>query len=94
MFVRRDIIEFLKPICERYGFEARYHANKDMYVVSYRGFAIQNFTGANFNEIPKAIRRRMYLPLLKRGLTHNIGERSTKNALNIHTQRGHRIDFQ
>lgn len=93
MFVRRDIIDFLKPICERFNLEARYHANKDMYVLSYRGYAIQNFVGSNFNDIPKAVRRRQYLPLIKRGLSHNIGEKSLKHSLNIHTQRGHRIEF-
>lgn len=86
--MRRDIVEFLTPICERYGLSATYHANQDLYVVHYRGYAIQNFRGATFNDVPKGARRRMFLPLLKRGLAHNIGERSLKDNLNVHTQRG------
>lgn len=88
MGMRRDIIDFLTPICERYGLSAYYHANTDVYVVTYRGYAIQNFRGATFHDIPKGKRRRMYLPLIKRGLMHNIGERSLNGQLNIHTQRG------
>lgn len=86
--MRRDITEFLREICERYNLGAVYHASRDVYVVHYRGYAIQTFRGETFYDIPKGMRRRMYLPLLKAGLAHNIGERSIKHDLNIKTQRG------
>jgi hypothetical protein len=86
--MRQEIIDFLIPICERYGLSASYHANQDMYVVHYRGFPIQNFRGETFHDIPRGARARMYLPLIKRGLAHNIGERGLKDQLHINTQRG------
>jgi hypothetical protein len=70
---------------------AIYIPEDDVYSISYRGFAIQNFTTPIFYELPKRMRERMLLPLLKKGLTHNIGEKSVKDTLITKTQYGQRI---
>ena len=62
-----------------------------MYVLHKRGLAIQNFNPDQFYQIPPPARRRLIIGILKRGLTHNIGEKSIKNTLHINSQSGIRI---
>lgn len=78
-------------MCEKYGMNAVYSDDGDVYAIHKRGFAIQNFTSKIFYEIPKRAREKQLLALMKRGLTHNLGENSTKNSLLIRTQYGRRI---
>lgn len=89
--MRAEIVNWLKEMCEKYGFHSNYLASDDIYTISYRGFAIQNFTTKIFYELPKRARERMLLPLLKRGLTHNLGESSVKHTLVTNTTHGQRI---
>lgn len=89
--MRTDIVNFLKDVCTELGLSANYSIQKDMYTVHKRGYAVQNFTRTQFYQIPKPVRRRDLRALLKRGLVHNIGERSVKNNLHVRTQLGIRI---
>ena len=89
--MRIEIVDFLKDVCSRYGLSANYQQHKDIYVVHKRGYAIQNFNTEQFYQIPKPARRQLFIGLLQRGLTHNLGEGSAKNNLLIKSQLGIRI---
>lgn len=89
--MKPDIVAFLKESCTRLRLSANYVARKDMYVVHKRGYAIQNFTTVQFYQIPKKERIQMFLAILQRGLTHNLGEKDMKNNIISHTQHGIRI---
>lgn len=62
-----------------------------MYVIHKRGYAIQNFNTTQFYEVPPPARRRLIIGILKRGLTHNVGEKAIKDTLNVNSQLGIRI---
>lgn len=89
--MRIDIVDFLKKVCAELGLSANYQTARDVYIIHKRGYAIQNFTTTQFYELDKPARRKLLLGILKRGLTHNIGENSIKNDLNIKSQLGIRI---
>lgn len=78
-------------MCEKYGMGARYLDDGDTYVIHKRGFAILNFTTKMFYDVPKRVREKHLLALMKRGLTHNLGENSLKNNLIVKTSYGRRI---
>lgn len=89
--MRQDIVRFLKNVCAELGLSANFVAGKDLYIVHKRGFAIQNFTATQFYQIPPSARRQLITGILKRGLTHNIGEQNTKKNIFINSQHGLRI---
>lgn len=89
--MRQEIIRFLKDICAELNLSANYVTAKNMYIVHKRGYAIQNFSADQFYQIPPPARRRLIIGLLKRGLTHNIGEKNIKDDLSINSQVGIRI---
>lgn len=89
--MRADILRFVKSICDELGLSANYVAPKSMYTIHKRGFAIQSFTTDQFYTVPPSARRQLIMGILKRGLTHNIGEQNTKDKLFINSQHGLRI---
>lgn len=84
-------MRFLKEVCARHGLRANYIPENDAWVLHKRGYAVQNFTTKQFYEIPKRAREKFYRPLLKRGLAHNLGEKSLKKNLKVKTQLGQRV---
>lgn len=89
--MRKDIVKWLKKVCPELGLSANYNQTKDIFIIHKRGYAIQNFNTEQFYQIPKPTRRMVLLGILKRGLTHNIGERALKGTLNVRSQHGIRI---
>lgn len=89
--MRQEIIRFIKEICSELDLSANYVVAKNMYVIHKRGFAIQNFNVDQFHQIAPPARRRLIIGILKRGLTHNVGEKNIKDNLNINSQVGIRI---
>lgn len=89
--MRAEIIAWLRDMHRKYGFNSIYIPEDDVYSITYRGFAIQTFTTKIFYDLPKRAREGMLVPLLKRGLTHNLGEKSIRHSLTTHTQYGQRI---
>lgn len=89
--MRQEIIRFLQEVCAELGLSANYVVANDLYVVHKRGFAVQNFNARQFYEVPPPARRRLIIGILKRGLTHNIGEKNTKENIFINSQVGIRI---
>lgn len=89
--MRQEIIRFLQDICAELDLSANYVVDKNMYVLHKRGFAIQNFNADQFYQVPPSARKRLIIGILKRGLTHNLGEKNTKEKLSINSQVGIRI---
>lgn len=54
--------------------EAYYIPDGDVYVLTKKGRAVQNFNTTQFFSIPPKIRMKEYMPLIKAGLNHNLGE--------------------
>jgi len=89
--MRIDIVDFLKDVCGELSLSANYVQAKDVYIVHKRGYAVQNFNTEQFYQIPKPERKRLLLGILKRGLTHNLGENNVKDNLFVRSQHGIRI---
>jgi len=89
--MRKNIVVFLEKVCGELGLSANYMLGKDVYVIHKRGYAIQNFNTTQFYQIPKPKRRQLLRGILKRGLTHNMGERNVKDNLKVKSQLGKRI---
>lgn len=89
--MKKEIVRFLQEICTEFGLQANYLTTKGVFVIHKRGLAIQNFNRLQFYQLPMPARRRLIKGILKRGLTHNIGERGMKNHLHINSQVGIRI---
>lgn len=89
--MRNEILRFIRKICRELGLSANYVVPKNMYVIHKRGYAIQNFTPNQFYEISPSARRKLILGILKRGLTHNIGESRLRDNLFVNSQFGKRI---
>lgn len=72
--MKAEIVRYLKKVCKKYGFSAYYLPDNDTYVVHFRGRAIQNFNSQQYRELGPTYRTTMWLPLLRVGLNHNLGE--------------------
>lgn len=97
--MRPEIITFILGVCKKYKFPlslsyypAGYQDNKfDIYSVNLKGRSVVNFTGKNFYDLPKAMRETHFLPLIKIGMSHNLGENSLKEQVEIPRQMGIRV---
>ena len=63
---------------------AFYMPDRDVYLIHFKGKAIQGFTSQVFYQIPMDAREKQMTPLLKRGLMLNINENTRAN---LYTQR-------
>jgi len=89
--MRKDILEFIKVIKDKYKMEAVYFPDTDVYSIRFRGLGIQNFNSKNFYDLPRKHREKMLLAILKRGLAHNLGEKTLKEKLNLNRKIGKKI---
>jgi hypothetical protein len=72
--MKADIARFLRRELPSRGLSAYYMPDGDTYVVHRKGRAVINFNSTSFYDIPKLARNRMWNPLVKTGLAHNVGE--------------------
>jgi len=79
--MKADIISFVNKMKDKYGFEAIYIPQKDLYSLRYKGRGIQNFNSKSFYTLPKRHRENMLLPILKVGLRINSGEKALKDSI-------------
>lgn len=89
--MRKDIVEFIRHLKDKYKVEAVYFPNKDIYSIRYRGRGIQNFTSKMFYTIPKRHRENVIYAILKKGLTHNLGQKELKDKLYLNRNIGKKI---
>jgi len=72
--VKAEIVKFVREACARYGMEAIYIPDGDVYSLMYKGKAVQNFNTQQFMTFPKTQRMKEYMPLIKIGLARNLNE--------------------
>lgn len=78
------IKNWIIKICKKYKLGSFYLPDRDVYMIHFKGRALQGFTSKVFYQIPMDAREKGITPLLKRGLMLNIDE---KNRDNLYTKR-------
>lgn len=81
--MKSEIVDWIKGVCKLYGMEAIYIPAVDVYSLRIHGKGVQNFNTKIFYQLPKKHREKMLLPLIKKGVAHNLGEKK----LNLYQQR-------
>lgn len=71
-------------MCKKYHLSSFYLPDRDVYMIHFKGRALQGFTSQVFYQISRDAREKSLVPLLKRGLMLNINE---KNRDNLFTKR-------
>ena len=79
-FIRR----WCEKTCKRLGLSSFYLPRTDVYMLHFKGRALQGFNSQVFWQIPPDAREKMLTPIMKLGLNNNIDE---KNRDNLHTKR-------
>lgn len=62
-----------------------------IFSIHLNGRSVLNVTNYNFFDIPKAKRYKEFLPLIKIGLSHNLGENSLNEQIEIPRRQGIQI---
>lgn len=82
---------FRVPLCLHY-FPSVYQKDKfDIYSVSINGKYLINFSSKNFADIPRNQRIKQILGIIKVGLTHNMGEKSLVDQVEIPRRQGKKL---
>lgn len=89
--LKAEIVDFIKLACKKFDLKALYIPDGDIYVIHKDGRAVQNFTSAQFYQMPKRARMNEYEPLVKIGLATNLGSPETKDQLFLPINMGKRI---
>lgn len=84
MFGSPEIARWVKRVCKKYKLSSFYIPYKDVYMIHFKGKALQGFTSKIFYQIPKDAREQSLTAILKRGLMLNINE---KSAQQLYTKR-------
>lgn len=88
--MKADIVRFLREMHRKYGLNALYIPENDVYCIHRKGRAVQNFTSSQFYDFPKGYREQMYKPLVKVGLAQNLGEKYKEQFI-LNTKQGIKI---
>jgi hypothetical protein len=72
--MKQEIVSFVKEACKRFNLRAYYMISSDTYILTLGGRAVSGFGTEQFYQIPKKVRMQEFLPLIKVGLSHNLGE--------------------
>lgn len=78
------IKKWIIKVCKKHKLGAFYLPDRDVYMIHFKGKALQGFTSSVFYQIPKVAREESILPILKRGLMLNMNEKSRDQ---LHTKR-------
>lgn len=78
--MKSEIVKFVKLACAKYGMEAYFVPQTQVYTLTKKGRAVQNFNADQFYHYPKKRRMWEYNALIRAGLAHNLGE-SYKNQI-------------
>jgi len=73
-------------------FPSAYQGDKyNLYSISINGKYLLNFTDKNFYDLPRARRMKEFVPLLKVGLGHNMGEDGLRDQIEIPRRQGKKL---
>lgn len=95
----KEVAAFVMEACKRTHiplslnfYPSVYQQDKfDIYSINLNGRPVINFTDKNFHDIPKSKRFQEFVPLIKVGLTHNLGEESLKETMEIPRRMGMQV---
>lgn len=95
----REVTKFVMEACRKTHIPLSLNfyppnAQKDkfgIFSIHLNGRSVLNFTNYNFYDIPKAKRFQEFIPLIKVGLSHNLGENSMKEQIEIPRRQGIQI---
>lgn len=87
--MRQEIVKFVREACAKYALEAYYIPESDVYVLTKKGRAVQNFNSEQFYQYPRRQRMKEYRALIA-GMMHNLGE-SIKDQIFLPRKYGVRI---
>ena len=73
--MKHEIAEFVRKACKKYNLRGEYLQDKDIYRITKNGKAVMAFHTDNFYQIPPRMRLNHIEPMIKRGLTLNLGEK-------------------
>lgn len=79
--MRSAIISYVKTVCQRWTLECIYIRDRDVFLITKGGRAVDAFTSDQFYQIPKSRRLTETLMKLKVGLVHNMGEKTMKDQV-------------
>lgn len=79
-FIRR----WVQKVCKKYGLSSFYLPDRDVFMIHFKGRALQGFSSKIFYQIPMDAREKSLISILKRGLMLNIDE---KNRDNLYTKK-------
>jgi len=89
--MRRDIVFWIKEMKKKFGLEAVYIPDNDVYSLRFKGKSVHNFNSKNYYLLPKRYRENHVRALLKVGLNHNIGQNIVKQQIILNRCLGKRI---
>jgi len=89
--MNQEIVKWLRKVNLKYGTEALYFPDDDVYSIRFRGRAVQNFTSTIFYQIPKRQRFNEIRNIIKLGLENNVGERHLTNQLFLNRAQGKKV---
>ncbi len=84
-------MQFCRKVCNRYGLEAIYIPDNDVYSIRFRGRGVHNFNSKNFYQVPKRYREVLVGRILKVGLNHNLGEKTVQRQIYLDRSIGKKI---
>lgn len=79
--MKPEIVKFIQEACQKYKLEAYFIPETQVYTLTKKGRAVQNFNAQQFYSYPKKRRMWEYNALIRAGLSHNLGERHTKEQI-------------
>lgn len=79
MYGSPQIASWIIKICKKYKLSSFYIPGKDIYMIHFKGKALQGFNSEVFWQIPKDAREKSLMGILKRGLMLNINEKKSEN---------------
>lgn len=72
--MKHEIVQFCQEICKEYGLRADYLTGKDLYRITKNGKMVMAFYTKSYYDMPPRMRKNHIKPMIKLGLTHNLGE--------------------
>lgn len=78
------IRRWIQKVCKKYGLSSFYLPDRDVYMIHFKGRALQGFNSNIFYQIPIDAREKGLVGILKQGLMLNIDE---KNRDNLYTKK-------
>lgn len=79
--MRPEIKRFLRKCIAKWKLEAYYIPDKDLYMLSRGGRAVNGFITPVFYQIPPSLRFKEVEGIIRLGLNHNLGERTMRDQV-------------